>query len=811
MCLIFKRYFFLGKASKSLETRLLTSSKLKGRCNLLVHKVHYVHTVHMNIKPLCTLCATDLPAQPITSQDLSFCCTGCHAVYQVLKSQEQLSDYQEHPVFRQALRSGLISNPDLLNSLQQEIEIPENEWKHLHLEITDLWCPSCAEVIKWIMLKERGVRSCVVDYATDLASIEFSPRHISKEELLSILTKTGYHPVEFGQAKQKSTLPIRFGIAAFFSFNVMMLAYPLYASHFYTWHHLDGLLIGWLSFIAALPALTYCAWPLYRRCFSSLKIGFVGMEALVTTAVSTGTAISLLHLIQGNPHVYFDSMCVIVTLILLGKIIESKAKFSAKESLRRLGQSLPKRARKRNENGEEVFTLLKEIEVGDHLIICAGERISLDGEILEGSGTCDESVMTGEATPLFKSKGDQVIAGSILITGYLIVAVTQTVEEGALYRLLDLITKDMRKKKPYERYIDKIARAIVPAVFGIALATALFVEDPIERIMSILLIACPCAIGIAAPLAESLLLTKLSAKGVIVRNRDALRAITEVDTFIFDKTGTLTEGRYQVLQGLETLTEKESLKALVEQSIHPVANAVRNALSEKPRKGGEVQEQMGYGIRGEWGEEIYHFGSKKFMELSRIETNKETDSYFAKNGEIIAQITLGDRLRPETNETLQAIPGRKIVVSGDHEKAVKRVANSCGIKEYIFEATPLQKREFVLKNKGCFIGDGINDSAALTAASVGISVANASEISIQVSDILLTSKSLSALPELLSLSKQTKRIIFQNLFWAFFFNAIGIAIATLGWLHPLYAAFAMLSSSLIILANTQRIRYTSDQ
>jgi cation transport ATPase len=367
----------------------------------------------------CLLCGSELSGHPIVDEGKTFCCPGCHAVYQVLHVRNQLDNYQDTPVFQEALKFGLISNPALLESIRENrSKLPEGEYEKFHLEIDDLWCPSCAEVIRLMLLSEKGVRNCVVDYATDLASVEFSPRILSKDNILEIITKLGYQPHSLqnaGRTYLTRGLYLRFIIAAFFSINIMMFSYPIYASYFEVDQEGYDHLFAWISLVSSLPVVTYSFWPMLRRGWSSLRVGILGMEALVIIGVSTAFGLSLYELWNDSTLVYFDSLTVIITFMLLGKIIEARTKFSAKEAMIRLTHSIPKRGRKQFEDGSIKFVSMKDIEISDTLVALSGDKIVLDGIVAGGEGTCDESIMTGESVPVFKSEGSRLLGWTILL------------------------------------------------------------------------------------------------------------------------------------------------------------------------------------------------------------------------------------------------------------------------------------------------------------------------------------------------------------------------------------------------------------
>lgn len=780
---------------------------------------------------VCLLCQTPISQKGYRDEDLSFCCSGCHAVYQILSCQNALDRFQEHPLFKQAVRSGLISNPELLQQVQQHSEdLIEGEWIKLHLEIQNMWCPSCAQVIYLVLMQEKGVRQCIVDYSTDLASIEYNLHFISKEKIFRLIEQLGYYPLTLQDPRNQAisrSLYLRLIIATFCSLNVMMFAYPIYASYFDVESTGYTELFAWLSGLASLPVLTYCAWPIWRRFYTAMKVGVWGMETLILIGVAAAFSLSVYELLLGSYYVYFDSMTVIIVFVLLGKMIESKAKFSAKDSLLRLTRGLPRRGRKLLENGLEQFVSLKEIEIGNRIVVLTGEKIVLDGVVEEGEGTCDESIMTGEALPLSKKEGSTVLAGSLLQQGKLIIKVTAKPEETALYRIIAMIEQDISHKSQYVRAVDHIVKWFVPLVLLLAfLVGGYFLGDGVQtaiiRAMSVILISCPCAIGIAAPLAEAHSLNALAKKGAIVRNRGCLPFLGKEAVFIFDKTGTITEGKFTVLEGLNHLKVEDQsfLKALVSCSNHPIAIAINKKLEVRVAKMESIEEVIGKGMRGWDGEDSYYLGSASFLKeqgvilppiVSLPLTSVNTTVFFAKNGVCLATIALGDRIRLSIKEVLQELkPVETWLVSGDSKETVEYVAGQCGFDRWVGEYHPLQKRQLVeeLKKKGkivAMLGDGINDAPALTASHLGIAVVSATDISIQVSDILLTSDKLQTINAIRQIGIKGHRILKQNLFWAFFYNVVGIGLAIIGWLSPLFAAFAMVVSSLIVLLNAQRI------
>ncbi|NGX57403.1 MAG: Copper-exporting P-type ATPase A [Chlamydiae bacterium] len=766
----------------------------------------------------CTLCQLPVSQRGLIDDELPFCCHGCQAVYRILESQGHLQNYQDQPVFQQAVKSGLISNPQLLEKLRERSkEIDGYETERLHLEIGEMWCPSCAEVIKLVLMHEKGVRNCVVDYTTDLASIEYCPRFLSKQKIFEIIKSLGYSPTELSDRKGKalhSQLLLRFIIATFCSLNIMMFSFPVYATFFESDPTNLSTLFAWFSFSASLPVLFYSAWPIYRRFWHAFILGFIGMEALITISVGSAFILSTYNLFTGDNHIYFDSMSVVITLLLLGKIIESKAKFSAKDSLLHLTRALPRKGRQYHSDGSTSFRPLKEISIGDILVTHAGEKIVLDGTVVKGEGAADESLMTGEVIPVNKKSGDPVIAGSILQSGSVSYRVTVNLEGSTLQHLIAMIEQELGHKAKYTRAADRIVQWFVPCVVLIALITLFTFQEGFVRALSVLLIACPCSLGIAVPLVESRLIHKLASMGAIVRNRGCLSLLGKESCYIFDKTGTVTEGKFTVLSGLQHLTSQDRsvLKSMCQSSAHPISQAIDQSLQDTPIPLNTFQNFHGKGLKATVNQNTYLLGSKKFISAPDASPTAEiiTHVYFAKDDQLLSTIALGDHICPEVPKLIESLP-RTYLISGDARSTVSSVARACRFSDYRAEYHPLEKGEFVENQRKqgevvCFIGDGLNDAPAIAGANIGISVASAADMSIQASDILLTTDDLTILQELRKLGCLARRRIMQNLFWAFGYNVVGVGLAVAGMLSPIYAAGAMVLSSLIVILNAQRLR-----
>lgn len=783
-------------------------------------------------KEVCDLCRLPLASFSLEAEGRKFCCKGCEAVFHILASENALIQGKQHPLYLQALQWGLISNSANMEKEDPPLssEDPREKWRLL---INGMWCISCADLITLALKRMPGVLFSVVDYMTDLAIIEFDPKRCSKQKIEDRIKALGYSCEELTDTelkKEKKGMTGRFFVAFFSSLNVMMFAYPLYATYFEI--DLEALkpMLAWLSLAVTLPAL-FAGAPLFRKMFQQFSSGLLGMETLVGLGIIGAMGLSLEEMRRETYHIYFDTAAVVITFVLLGRLIESQGKFSTKNALVQLVHSLPKRARK-VEGDSPHFVLLKEVKKGDKLLILRGEKIPLDGVIERGEGSCDESVITGEAVPKWKKRNDTLVGGSLLLSGWLEYQVTKSQEASTLQKIMEMVERGLVAKKREKNFFEQLLTHFTPFVLMLAffmLVPAVggyydFMEG-MRRALAVLLIACPCAIGIAVPLIEGKLLELGAKKGVLVKNREALFKLASLTTLFTDKTGTLTEGKFQVLKGLEKLSleQKRLLKTLTTYASHPIPKAIGDALdTQTALEIASFQEWIGAGVKGLYNNKWFALGSYLFAKeqgAQHLAPPEGSDSkvYFLEDSVCIAVIELGDKLRSDAVPFLNAFSGvRRIMVSGDHPATTKNLAETLPLEEWRGGLSPLQKLEMVKKcdRQGgyvAFLGDGVNDAPALSEADVSISMMNGAEISTHIADLVLTTPHLISLAEFRVLAIKGKKLALQNLFWAFAYNIIGLFLAVSGLMNPLYATFSMLISSLFVLLNTKRLENGSKQ
>ncbi len=548
------------------------------------------------------------------------------------------------------------------------------------------------------------------------------------------------------------------------------------------------------------------------------------MDVLVALGTSAAYGMSVLMWSRGMDHLYFEASATVLTLVLLGKHLEARAKRATTEALRTLTALRPQTAWL--ERGEGVVEVPAEsVPQGQIVQVRPGERVPVDGEIVEGHSQVDESLLTGESLPVDKEPGDPVIGGSINGSGRLRVRTTHTGSESALARIIDLVQQAWSRKPAIQATVDRVAAVFVPAVMAIALLTLLgwLLVGPWDQALihavAVLVIACPCALGLATPAALIAGTGAAARSGILIRDADVLERAHGIDVVVLDKTGTLTEGRPE-LTVQEGPPEMLRLVAAAQQSSeHPLAKAILRAWEGPLPQPERFEALVGRGLLAQVeGHEILA-GNPRLMQERGFEVEAPAEGgltwvFVAIDGALVGRLGIGDRLRPEAAEAVQELKAQgvePILLTGDNLDAAQAVAAQLGIDRVFAELLPGDKARHVqeLQAQGrrvAMVGDGINDAPALAAAEVGIAMAGGTDVAMHTADLTLVRPDLRLIPAALRVASSTRRTIRQNLFWAFAYNAIGIPMAVAGLLSPVVAGAAMAASSVSVVANALRLR-----
>ena len=648
---------------------------------------------------------------------------------------------------------------------------------------------------------------------------------------------------QLGEAGEASFWLAKLGLGCFFAMNVMTLSLLLYSGYL---TEIDPEIvpkIAYLSFALATPVMFILGWPFVKHALSEIAALSFGMDSLIALGAVSAYVASTYATFTGNPQIYFDTATMILVLVTLGRFLEASAKARASEALEHLLDLAPQEAVV-VEAGQEHRVAIAALRVGDQVLIRPGERIPVDGKVIEGAADVDESTLTGEATPVSKSRGDPVMRATVTMDGRLIVEVTHSADDTMFAQVVRLMEEAQAAHGPLRRLVDRIAAVFVPAVVGLAGLTGFLrlpdgLEPALLSSLSVLLIACPCPLGLATSLATWAGLGRAAPNGVLIRSGDALESLAGLKILYFDKTGTLTRGRValQAVQvepdtfqnawlsacaSVEAYSEHALGKGLVEAvtarglPLHPILD-----FKASPGLGvegivacpGEFPSRVVVGNERFFSQQGIALAGKLREKKRRYEAAGLTVILGAWNEQAQGLAAFGDQVRPEAPEAIEALKGLGLelrLASGDNEAATQRVAAMLGIPRLAASLLPSQKAELVREEQTRWavgvIGDGINDAPALATASLGIAMGSGTDLAKETADVSILRNDLRQIPWLIRLARATRWTVRGNLIWAFCYNAIGLILAVQGILTPILAALAMVVSSLFVVCNSLRLQ-----
>jgi Cu2+-exporting ATPase len=699
-------------------------------------------------------------------------------------------------------------------------------------------CASCIWLIERILAATPGVFAARLNYGTHRARVRFDPRQTTPASLFEAVTRIGYIPrpytadaLQAASDRERRSLLIRFGTAFFLSMQLMGYSLALYAGYF---QGMDGGARAVFQHFAALvttPVIFYAGWPFLAGAWRSLRNGAPNMDLLIALGVLAAYGYSLISLATGG-EVYFDTAAMIVTLILAGRLFENAARRKAASGVDRLLRLAPGTAR-RHDGKEFVPVESALLKPGERIRVLPGERFPVDGELVEGETEVDESAVTGEPLPVLRGCGSSIVSGTLNLTSAITLRVTHGASDSFVARVARLVEEAQSRQAPVQRLADRVAAFFVPAVALTALATLLFWSwqgaegiTPLLNAVAVLVVACPCALGLATPTAVLVASGSAASRGILFRGGDVLEATGKLTVAAFDKTGTLTEGRPRVAAVHPATGSEEDLLRLAARveggSAHPLA---RGIVSEARQRGIPVGDGMGSravagrGVSLDTEGGILRAGSRLFLTEAGIAVPSGeapdhcTEVHVAFGGSYRGVILLEDPVRASAESLLirLSLLGLKTaLLTGDRRANGERLAKQLGIDQALAELDPRAKSAWVEKRqmegeRVLMVGDGINDAPALAAASVGCAMAGGTDIALETSDLILTRPDLDRLEEALEIARRTLRIIRQNLFWAFAYNLLALPMAAAGKLAPIHAAAAMALSSVCVVGNSLRL------
>jgi Cu2+-exporting ATPase len=723
--------------------------------------------------------------------------------------------------------------------------------------VMDMSCASCAGSAQATLNNQVGVVKAEVNYANHSAQVEYIPGLVSSEGLKSAVQAAGYDLI-IDEAETETLEQVRddnYKKLKKKTIGALIFAVPLFVVGMFFMNIPYANFIMWAL---ATPLLLYFGKQFFTGAWKQLKHKSANMDTLV--AVSTGTAyvfsvfITLfpdyLHSKGIHAHVYFEAAGIVIAFILLGKLLEEKAKGNTSSAIKKLMGLQPKTVTVVHEGGHQMEMPIQSVKIGTVLLVKPGERIAVDGAVTSGSSYVDESMISGEPIPVSKTSGEKVFAGTINQKGSFQFQAEKVGGDTVLAQIIKMVEQAQGSKAPVQKLVDKIAAIFVPLVMGIAVLSFIIwmmlggdhaFTQGLIAFVTVLVIACPCALGLATPTAIMVGVGKGAEKGILIKDAESLELAQKVNAIILDKTGTITEGKPTLtyIKWFVNATDElyNILYSIEKSSEHPLADAIVKHLQDNSvfQKDISIENLPGQGIEGKFNGKTFIIGNRILTENRKIKISNEAEGWinsqvnkaqtvviFSDEDQVLAAIAIADQIKPSSQKAINDLhkEGIKVyMLTGDNEQTAKAVADELGIDDYRADVLPAEKAEFAkkLQDEGkivAMVGDGINDSNALAQADVSIAMGKGSDIAMDVAKMTIISSDLTKISEAIRLSKYTTQAIKQNLFWAFIYNIIGIPIAA-GILYPIngflldpmWAGAAMAFSSVSVVLNSLRLKW----
>jgi heavy metal translocating P-type ATPase len=786
-------------------------------------------------KDRCALCHMPITGEPVVrdfdGEEKHFCCHGCSRTYAQAHEQGMLDQVSEdgHPTERPSFSDLVLDRGETA-----------------YFTVDGMWCAGCAVAAERVLRQKPGIKDVDVSFAAERGRLRYDPAKTDLQSVWHDLERLGYRarllsdPGQRQADKQQERTLIQLIVAFAFGMQVMLLyivqLYPLYSAGQFDTDQVRRL--QYLVWLLATPVLFIGGYSILRGAWRAIRARTATMDTLVALGTLAAYSYSVYITLTISGEVYFDSVVMIIMFIMLGRYLESLGGSRARKDIRNLLQLQPDKARRQHDQGWQDVPAAK-LQPGDTILVRPGERVPADAEIVAGDGALDEAVLTGESNPVEKGAGDTIFAGTILLDTAVTAVVIHPPGETRLAQITRLVEQTLADKPPIQRLADRASAYFAVGILVAALLTLLgwlitnhSLSQALLAAVAVLVVACPCALGLATPLAITVTLGRITQAGVLVRNTSALETAALINRIVFDKTGTLTRGQMSVVQTVAAAehTSDEILRsaASVEQfSEHPVARAIAAAYSKKLVPASAFKVVRGQGASaalGDNGQGRVLVGSEQYLAVNDQEPLWATAAAHTTRGEVVVWVGQPDSvagfiaLRDEPNPTarraleqLHAMNIRLTLLSGDNPHTTAAIASELGLDDYEGSLQPSDKAARIrawqqAEEEVGMVGDGVNDAPALAEAELAFTVAGGTDVAGETSDVILTQPDLTLLPLFVVRSRRTRRIILENLGWAFAYNLVAVPLAAFGIISPVIAAVAMASSSLLVVGNSLRLQ-----
>ncbi len=778
--------------------------------------------------------------ETINEQELNFCCKGCQGVYHLL-SDENLDSFYER-IGQTKLEPAKNIDTNLakydLDGVKKKYIKEKEGFYQISLAIEGIHCSACVWLNEKVLHKTDGIVEVDINYTNNKAKISWDNDTIKLSQIIETIQSIGYnaYPYDPTVAEEKANkirkeYYSRLLVGIFATMNIMWIAVAQYAGYFTGMNTDMKNVLNIAEFVLATPTLFYTGWIYFRGAYFGLKNYFINMDFLVATGASLAYIYSIYSMIYGVGEVYFDSVTMIITFVFTGKYLEVLSKKKAVDTMDFITSSMPSEIAI-IVDGKKNMVEVTEIKVGDIIEITAGEKIVIDGVIIEGNGSFDESSITGESVAVFKKEGDLIISGTNSIDSVIKYRATKEFSTSTLSKIITLLEDSLAKKPKIEEIANTVSGYFSVVILSLAILTFLYwynsdvFETAIVVAISVIVIACPCALGLATPVSTLVGIGMGAKNGILFKQTSSLETIAKADVVVFDKTGTITQGKPKVVNFVK-LKEFDTnlLYSLTINSTHPISQGISEYLDGEKYQLTEIKNIEARGLKAKFKPEFSSIfatkeikgGNLEFMKEQKIDFDYTSDNslfVFAIGNEVVCVAELRDELKSGAKESIAELKkmGLEVVMlTGDNQKVADKIAKEVGIENFEHSLFPIDKANYIdslheQNKKVIMVGDGINDSIALAKSDIAVAMGSGADIAIDVSDVVLLNDKIENLLLAIKLSKKVYKTIIQNIGFSLLYNLVTIPLAMMGFVIPLIAALSMSFSSLVVVLNAMRIK-----
>ena len=756
----------------------------------------------------------------------AFCCQGCRAAYEMVKGLGLERYYRQRSIdpAEMALRPDLEACP---RNYQSYVRVNEEALSVLHLMVGGLHCAACVWLIENVLSRQPGVVSARLNMTTRRLVVTWRGDETDADTLVATIATLGYRLAPYDPAlleregaRVQKSLYKAMAVAGFAAGNVMILSVSVWSGIGDDMGPSTRSLLHWLSALIALPATVYCGQHFFRSALNVLRRGRTNMDVPISLALILTAAMSLFETIRGAEHVYFDSVLTLLFFLLVGRALDLRARGRARAVGEHLLSLSAAAVTVLADDGTTTVMPPDQVQAGMTVLAALGERVAVDGEVIDGTSDVDRSLISGETLPIVVQPGDAIEAGSLNISGPLRIMVTASGEDTLLAGIVRLMEDAEQSKSRYVTLADRISRLYAPVVHALALLTFsgwmvmtdVGWQQALLYGVAVLIITCPCALALAVPTVQVVASGRLFKQGILLKSGSALERLARVDKVVFDKTGTLTQGRAELLDGASQPEALALAAAIAVNSKHPLARALVRAVPDaRPITG--VTEIPGQGLTLMTPEGAVRLGRRDWCGLNDASDTDKPELWLSQPGRVPLRFQFSDALRSDAPEVIAKLTKQGLqpeLLSGDRRSVVGDVADAVSITKWQGQAQPADKvaRLDQLKAAGChplMVGDGLNDAPALAAAWVSLSPSSAADITQNAADVIFQGDRLQPVSQALEIARRADALVKQNIGFSLLYNAVTIPLAILGHVSPLVAAIAMSSSSLVVIVNALRL------